>query len=129
MGNRSRIHLLRVTATRFEGNAPPEAVKTLRTLARELEARQADGRTHNAQEDKRFERQRTLFAMLASSDATDRLKEAMMQRAYDLIWDGDGQACDALLEFLPSNDADAILDAWEKDQEDDNPRSRWHKPK
>jgi hypothetical protein len=126
MRNRSRIHMLRVLAMRFQDCAPADLVKTLRTFARELEARQADGRTHSAAEEKRIERQRTLFNMLPSSHATERLKEAMMQRAYDLIWDGDGQACDALLEFLPSRDAEAILTAWESDQDDNEPKSKWH---
>jgi len=103
-----------------------ELVKTLRTLARELEARHADGRTHSAAEQKRVERQRTLFNMLPSCGAADRLKEAIMQRAYDLMWDGDAQACDALIEFLPSKDAEEVLNAWENDQDDSAPKSKWH---
>lgn len=127
MRNRSRIHMLRVTAMRFEGNAPPEMVKTLRTFARELEARKVDKRFEDAGEEKRIERQRTLFAMLPSSHAVDRLKEAMMQRAYDLLWEGDGNGCDALLEFLPSKESDEILNAWENDQDyNTTPKSRWH---
>lgn len=126
MRNRSRIHMLRVTAMRFQDNAPPAMVEALRSFAQELEARHADGRTHSAQEEKRIERQRTLFNALPSSHATDRLKEAMLQRAYDLMWDGDGQATDALLEFLPSKDADQIMDAWLNDQDGDSPKSRWH---
>lgn len=126
MRNRSRIHMLRVTAMRFEGNAPPAMVETLRKFAQELEARHADGRCNCAEEDRRIERQRTLFNTLPSSDAVDRLKEAMMQRAYDMLWDGDGLACDVLLEFLPSQAAEEILSAWESDQDDNNPKSRWH---
>ncbi len=126
MRSRSRIHMLRVTAMRFEGNAPSTMVETLRKFAQELEAREVDGRTHSLQEEKRIERQRTLFAMLPPSHATDRLKEAMMQRAYDLMWNGDGLATDAILEFLPSKDAEAVLNAWENDLDDNNPKSRWH---
>jgi hypothetical protein len=124
--NRSRIHLLRVTASRFEDNAPAKLVETLRTFAQELEAREADGRNHNANEERRIERQRTLFAMLPSCNAADWLKEAMMQRAYDLMWNGDGFASDALLEFLPSKDAEIVLSAWENDQDGNNPPSRFH---
>ena len=49
--------------------------------------------------------------MLPSSNSTDRLKEAMLQRAYDLLWDGDTDGCDALIEFLPSDDVTKMLDA------------------
>lgn len=101
-------------------------IDMLRLSAQELEARQADGRTHDAAEERRIEIQRTLFAMLPSSNATDRLREAMMQRAYDLMWNGDGLATDALLEFLPSECADQVLDAWENDLDGDKPRSKWY---
>ena len=37
--------------------------------------------------------------MLPSCNATDRLKEAMLQRAYDLLWDGDCMGADALAAF------------------------------
>lgn len=126
MKNRSAIHMLRVTAMRFQDRAPEPMVKALRSFAQELEARRTDGRTASLEEDKRVERQRTLFAMLPSTNATDRLREAVMQRAYDLLWDGDGQGCDALLEFLPSKSADEILNAWDNDQDGNEPKSKWH---
>lgn len=78
-----------------------------------------------AADEKRVERQRTLFNALPSSDAVDRLKEAMAQRAYDLLWEGDS-ACDALLEFLPSSAVDEVLAAWDNDIDDDKPKSRFH---
>jgi hypothetical protein len=122
---RSQIHMLRVLAMRFENNAPEPLVETLRKFAQELEAREADGRTHNLQEQKRIEKQRTLFAMLPSSNASDHLREAMKQRAYDLMCNGDGLATDALLEFLPSADADEVFAAWDNDQDGDAPKSRF----
>lgn len=127
MANRSQIHMLRVWAMRLQDTRAPESlVKALRTSAKELEARQADGRTGNAEEERRIERQRSLFNALPSSTATDRLQAAMMQRAYDLMWDADGLAADAVLEFLPSDRAIEVLDAWEGDQDGDKPKSKWH---
>ncbi len=123
---RSQIHMLRVMAMRFQDKAPEKLVETVRTFAQELEAREADGRTHNVQEEKRIERQRTLFAMLPPSDATDRLREAMKRRAYDLMCNGDGLATDAILEFLPSADTDEVFKAWENDQDGDEPKSRFY---
>lgn len=53
------------------------------------------------------------------------------QRAYDLLWDGDALGCDALIEFLPSSEVEAMLNAWSDDWDDDEklskPRSRWYK--
>ena len=126
MRNRSQIHLLRVLAARFELDAPQAVTKAIRNYAEELEDRRLDGRDFNAAEKKRVEHQRTLFNFLPDSNATDRLREAMMQRAYDLIWDGDGMGCDALLEFLPSDSAEEILNAWENDLDEEAPKSRFH---
>lgn len=113
--SRSRIALLRLIAMRFEGNSPDHIVSDLRKFAEELEARTVDGRVNDAAQQRRVERQRTLFAMLPSTSAVDQLREAIMQRAYDLMWDGDGLACDALAEFLPSKSAEEMFDAWERD--------------
>ena len=51
-----------------------------------------------------------------------------MQRVYDLMWDGDTNGADALAEFLPSADADAVFDAWQSDSMTigDAPRSRFY---
>lgn len=126
--NRSRIHMLRVLAMRLaDTRAPENMVAVLRKASEELEAREADGRTGSAEEQRRIEQQRTLFNMLPSCGATDRLCEAMMQRAYDLMWNGDGLATDAILEFLPSAAADEVLNAWESDVvDDDKSKSRFH---
>lgn len=77
-------------------------------------------------DERRIGRQRTLFAMLADTRATDSLKEAMMQRAYELLSAGEAVAFDAIAEFLPSTDADAIGGAWLEDQDGSNPKSRWY---
>lgn len=132
MRSRSLVHLLSVFATRLEiDHAPADAIKAIQLFARDRTIRAAEHRNWNAEEEKRQERQRTLFAMLPSCNAVDRLKEAMLQRAYDLLWDGDGLGCDALIEFLPSKDVDRMLDAWSADFESDgnDPRSRFYNVK
>lgn len=63
-------------------------------------------------EEDRIAGQRNLFTFLPVVPAVELLKEGMLQRAYDLLTDGDAEACDAILEFLPSTDARRMLDAW-----------------
>lgn len=125
--HRSRIHMLMVAAARLqEEHASPKLVEDLRAAASEYASRKAQGIGWTDDDERRVERQRTLFNALPSSSATDRLKEAMLQRAYDVLWDGNAAACDALLEFLPSDDVQRLLDAWENDQFSKEPRSKWH---
>ena len=68
--------------------------------------------------------------MLPSCTAADSLKAAMLQRAYDLLWDGDALGCDTILEFIQSKDADAMLDAWSNDFDNDHDKkadkSKWY---
>lgn len=127
MKNRSRIHMLNVAAARLEEDcANPKLVEDLRLAAKELSRKRAQGRDWTDDEMIRVEQQRTLFTMLGDGHAAEKLKETMMQRAYDLISDGDGTACDAILEFLPSKDSDAVLNGWMSDQDNKSPKSRWH---
>lgn len=130
--SRSKIHMLHVFAERLEDDhAPKEAVNALRLFANDRTIRRAEHRDRDLEETKRIERQRSLFNLLPSCSAADRLKEAMLQRAYDLLWDGDALGCDALIEFLPSSEVEAMLNAWSDDWDDDEklskPRSRWYK--
>jgi hypothetical protein len=119
--------MLTVCAARLEADrANPKLIEDLRAAAEELATARADGRGHTEADEKRIEHQRTLFAMLPSSNATDRLEEAMLQRAYDLMWDGDGLACDALAEFLPSDAVDRMFAAWDSDQADAGPPSKFY---
>lgn len=118
-----------VAAARLEQDyANPQLVADLKKAAAAEAKRRAEGRGWSPEEDKRVERQRTLFVMLPSTNATDRLKEAMMQRVYDLMWDGDCSGADAIAEFLPSADATKAFDAWEHDQNPNEPRSRFYEP-
>lgn len=52
--------------------------------------------------------------------------EDELQRAYDVLWEGDGEACDAITAKLPDKDVKAMLDAWLDDQCGDAPKSKWH---
>jgi len=54
------------------------------------------------------------------------LTEAMLQLAYDYLWDGDGEACDAVTAFLPEEPVKHMLDAWCNDWCGDEPKSKWH---
>lgn len=124
---RSQIHMLTVAAARLEADrANPALIQGLRSAIKELSAAKVDGRGYGPEDEKRIERQRTLFATLPSSNATDRLKLAIQQRAYDLMWDGFCAECDALLEFLPSKDADEVLNAWDHDQERKEPPTKFY---
>lgn len=126
---RSLVHMLNTFAVRLESDhGPKDAVKAIQLLALDRTIRCAEHRDGTLADEKRAERHRTLFAMLPSSDATDRLKEAMMQRAYDLLWDGDSFGCDALLEFIPSADANRLLSSWSDDQDDKEPKTKWYQP-
>lgn len=127
---RSRAHMLSVAAARLEAeHANPKLIADLREAAKAAARVRAEGRLDNMSDadERRIERQRTLFAMLPDNMAVDRLRSAMLQRAYDLMWDGDCSGCDALAEFLPSAEADRMFDAWERDQAPgDQPRSEFY---
>lgn len=78
-------------------------------------------------EEKRIANQRNLFTFLPVMAAVESLKAAMLQRAYDLLSDGDAEACDAITEFLPSRDVGEMLDAWLDDQDEGATKSRWYR--
>lgn len=94
--------------------------------ARGQSEREAEARARLEREERRADRQRQLMAIVPNSAALTRLKKAMLQRAYDLLWDGQGEACDALTEFLPSADVIRMLNAWSDDQEGREPKSEWY---
>jgi hypothetical protein len=129
---RSRVHMLTVAAACIEqqsGN--PLLVKDLRAAAEREAARLAEGTTRNRafqEEEARVGNHRTLMAMLPDCRAVDRLKAAMLQRAYDLMWEGCCLECDALIEFLPSAAVERMFAAWEKDQTDE-PKSEFYNAK
>jgi hypothetical protein len=125
--HRSRIHLFQVAAARLkEDNANPELVSQLLQEAARLSSKKAQGQGWTKEDEARVSRQRNVFTMMPDCAGVDRFKEAMMQRAYDLLWDGFATECDAVLEFLPSKDADAVLNAWDNDQDEKKERSRFY---
>lgn len=127
MTSRSRVHMLSVAATRLEqDHANPKLVADLRAAAKEEADRILEGRAYGPEEEKRIARQRTKFNMVPDTHALGNLKEAMLQRAYDLMWDGRGTECDAVAEFLPSADVERMFNAWEADSVNDGPKSRFY---
>ena len=48
-----------------------------------------------------------------------------LQRAYDALWEGDGEGCDAITANLPDQMVIAMLDTWLDDQFD-QPKSGYH---
>lgn len=124
MKNRSRIHMLTVAAARLEQDCgSPKLVDDLRAAAKWHALTKAEGRGWTEGDEKRVEQQRTLFAMLPSMNAVDRLKDGMLQRAYDLLWDGDCSGCDAITEFLPAKDVERMFEAYANDQDGKQPPS------
>jgi hypothetical protein len=81
-------------------------------------------------EQNRLARQEALFYDCTSPNAKLRQKliDAMLQRAYDFMWDHQCEACDALTEWLPSDQVAAMFDAWWNDSfaKDDEPKSGWY---
>lgn len=119
--------MLTIAAARLEQDrANPLLVTGLREEAKRLAKLRAEGRAHTSEDEKRIARQRNLFTMLPVYDAKERLREAMLQRAYDLLWDGDSAGCDAICEFLPADDVEKMLDAWSADQENVGEKSKWY---
>jgi hypothetical protein len=122
--------MLTVAAARVEqDHGNPKLIADLREAAKREADRHAEGRDFHDAEDKRIGRQRTKMAMVPDTRAKDTLMEAMLQRAYDLMWDGDALSCDAILEFLPSAMAEKMFTAWDSDQFGKNPRSPFYEAK
>jgi len=114
--------MLNVAAARLQqDHGNPKLAADLREAAKVLAKNRAEQRLQD-DETKRIERQRTLFTMVPDTVAFGRFKDAMLQRAYDLMWDGDCSACDAIAEFLPSADVEKMFDAWQNDQDPNSPQ-------
>jgi hypothetical protein len=121
--------MLTVAAARLEAeHANPKLVADLREAAGFKAGKRARFQIASPEETKRIEGQRALFNVIPDCAAFTRLKTTMLQRAYDLLWDGDCAGCDALIEFLPGADVDQMLSAWDDDQNErsEKPKSKWH---
>lgn len=126
--NRSRVHMLTVAAARLEQDrANPKLIESLRAAAKEHATAKAGDRDYDDEQRKRIDRQRTLFNMLPNGSAKEALKKAALQRAYDLLWDGNCAGCDAVTEFLPSMDVEGMLSDWGSDQIGKGVFSRWYR--
>ncbi len=93
---------------------------------KEADARRAEYERRQAVEQKRIKEQRESFDDLTDGPIRDHVKDMMLQRAYDLMCDGQAEAADALCEFLPVDESDAMMNAWLDDQMDDGPKSKWY---
>lgn len=125
--NRSHVHMFSVAAARLEQEgANPKLVADLRTTAKNEAMRRVEGRDYSSEDEKRIGQQRTLLAMIPDSRAKDKFVSAMLQRAYDLMWDGQCLECDAISEFLPSALVEKMFTAWNSDQMGKEPRSAFY---
>lgn len=61
-------------------------------------------------ETRRIERQRTLMAMLPDTRSVDALKQAMLDRARDLLRNAKLSEANELLGFLPSKEAQRVTE-------------------
>lgn len=127
---RSRVHMLQIAAARLEQDGGNKLlIEHLREAAKEASGFKAQNKGAKAEleeEEKRIGGRRTLMAMVPDSRAKDTLISGMLQRAYDLMWDGRCTECDAILDFLPSKEVERMFDAWERDQEGKEPRSTFY---
>lgn len=131
MRSRSQVHMLTVAAARLEAeHANPKLIADLREAAGIKAGKRARGeratKTEITEDDKRIACQAALFNRLPNGTDKERLKVAMLQCAYDMLWDGNSMGCDALIEWLPSDDVQQMMDAWGDDQFGEKPRSKWY---
>ena len=121
---RSQVHMLTVAAARLEQDrANPLLIEALRESAKALASRKVQGRGYTKEDAERIECQRAAFHKARSGAE---IRDLLLQRAYDLLWEGFATECDALLEFISTADATAMLDAWSADQEGQAPKSKWY---
>lgn len=77
----------------------------------------------------RIARQEALWNALPDSPAKAALLDAMLDRCFDLMCEGNGEACDAIAEWLPPDRVEAMFDAWERWSEgDDSPSGQAAEP-
>lgn len=128
MNARSRVHMLTVAAERLEqiaGN--PKLVADLRAAATAEAERLASGGNGDDNQ-ARIDALRTLFHAIPNGGQKEAFKRALLQQAYDHMWDGNCMAVDALTDFLPSLDVEAMFEAWENDDLGKEPKSKFWKP-
>lgn len=77
-------------------------------------------------ERERIARSEALLAAVSDTPEKAALIEAMLQRAYDLMWEHRCEECDAITDWLPPLLVREMLDAWCDDNEGKLPKSRWY---
>lgn len=101
----------------FPGSDMPDHSVAQKRAKAEAYKAWADG------ERERARRQRTYLTAL-SGTVRDALVRSMLNRAWELLDSNEAEACDALLEFVPAADADALLEEYFKEDFAPAPRTR-----
>lgn len=113
---RNRATILELAASCLDdAGRNPKLIEDVRNIARMFRlddaARERAKPMPFDKELRRIEHQRNLFAQVYPSTAKDRLRDGLLARAREILLEqGDGEAADAILEFLPSADAERLLD-------------------
>ncbi len=89
--------------------APAQSWPRKRTVSKRQAEEEARRRAELAANEKRVSQQRALFDALDGCAAKDRLLHMMRQRVFDLLNECRVDEADAILEFMPEQEADAIL--------------------
>lgn len=96
-------------------NGDETQVHAIRRTLVWLESAKRRAREERRCEERRIEFQRSLWAELPDHPAIRALKTAMLDRCLDLMHQGRGEETDAIAEFLPGDDVQAMFDQWERE--------------
>lgn len=103
-----------------ELGAGPHRERIMRALMRCWEEKRAERWMSNhrrlqlAEDNARIASQEALWAALPDSPQKEALLDAMIDRCFDLMCDGQGAECDAIAEWLPRDRVLAMFAAWEQ---------------
>lgn len=128
---RSRVHMLRVAAARLEefSGGNPKLIADLRAAAEAEEQRISFGPADLDEDAARIDALRTAFHAIPNGGAKTAFMRAMLQQAYEHMWNGNTMAVDALTDFLPSIEVEEMFQAWENDDTGKEPKSKyWRTP-
>lgn len=94
------------------GRGPDADAMAIRRALVWEESKARRAREDLRRESRRIAFQRSLWAALPDHPAVRALKAAMLDRCQDLMHAGNGRECDALAEFLPDGDVEAMFERW-----------------
>lgn len=106
LAERAGVHSTYPSMLELDKTTPPGAVRSIRCalLSAEMELRE------RRRDERRVERQRALWDQMPECWATARFKQALLDRAWQLLDDNKSDEVDAILEFVPEDDARKLLD-------------------